>query len=105
MTKYPAIFRVREDGVALTFGNRREYCPNNPIYHDSSQAVLAHDTMCGLKRQSFWVMEQQAGAGGWDVVGVAPRPGELRLWAYQAVAHGANGVVFFRWRTARFGTE
>ena len=33
MTKYLAIFRVREDGVAFTFGDRREYCPNNPIYH------------------------------------------------------------------------
>jgi len=34
-----------------------------------------------------------------------PRPGELRLWAYQGIAHGADGIVFFRWRTARFGTE
>jgi beta-galactosidase len=36
---------------------------------------------------------------------VMPRPGELRLWAYQAIAHGADAIVFFRWRTARFGTE
>jgi beta-galactosidase len=27
------------------------------------------------------------------------------LWAYQSIAHGADGVVFFRWRTARFGAE
>jgi beta-galactosidase len=72
---------------------------------DPSQAALAHDTMRGLKRQSFWVMEQQAGAGGWEIVSVAPRPGELRLWAYQAIAHGADGIIFFRWRTARFGAE
>ena len=39
MTKYPAIFRVHEDGVALTFGNRREYCPNNPIYHDYTRRL------------------------------------------------------------------
>jgi len=38
-------------------------------------------------------------------VSTAPRPGELRLWAYQSIAHGADGIVFFRWRTARFGTE
>ena len=72
---------------------------------DASAMALGHDTMRGLKRQSFWVMEQQAGAGGWDVVGVTPKPGELRLWAYQAIAHGADGIVFFRWRTARHGTE
>ena len=34
-----------------------------------------------------------------------PRPGELRLWSYQTIAHGADAVVYFRWRTARFGTE
>jgi beta-galactosidase len=72
---------------------------------DPSQGALAADTMRGLKRQNFWVMEQQAGPGGWEIVSVPPRPGELRLWAYQAMAHGADAILFFRWRTARFGTE
>jgi len=68
-------------------------------------AALSGDTMRGLKHQNVWVMEQQAGPSGWEVVSMAPRPGELRLWAYQSIAHGADGIVFFRWRTARFGTE
>jgi len=72
---------------------------------DSSHGALAADAMRGLKSQNFWVMEQQAGPGGWEIVSVTPRPGELRLWAYQTIAHGADAVVFFRWRTARFGTE
>jgi beta-galactosidase len=72
---------------------------------EPSRAALAADTMRGLKGRNFWVMEQQAGSGGWEVVSVPPRPGELRLWAYQTIAHGADGVVFFRWRTARFGAE
>lgn len=72
---------------------------------DPSRLALAHDTMRGLRGQNFWVIEQQAGAGGWESVGVTPRPGELRLWAYQAIAHGADGILFFRWRTARYGTE
>ncbi len=72
---------------------------------DPSHVALAADTMRGLKCQNFWVMEQQAGSGGWEVVSVTPRPGELRLWAYQSIAHGADAIVFFRWRTARFGTE
>jgi beta-galactosidase len=29
----------------------------------------------------------------------------LRLWTYQAVAHGAMGVNYFRWDTATFGAE
>ena len=72
---------------------------------DPSSAALSADTMRGLRRQNVWVMEQQAGPGGWEMVGVAPRPGELRLWAYQAIAHGADAILFFRWRTARFGIE
>ncbi|MGD2155419.1 MAG: beta-galactosidase [Anaerolineales bacterium] len=72
---------------------------------DPSYAALGHDTMRGLKKKNFWVMEQQSGAGGWEFVAVPPKPGELRLWAYQSIAHGADGIVFFRWRTSRFGTE
>ncbi|MBK8795160.1 MAG: beta-galactosidase [Anaerolineales bacterium] len=70
-----------------------------------SEAALAHTAMRGLKHKNFWVMEQQAGSGGWQIVSVAPRPGELQLWAYQSIAHGADAIIFFRWRTARFGTE
>ncbi len=72
---------------------------------DPTRAALAADAMRGLKGQSFWVMEQQAGQGGWEMLSVTPRPGELRLWAYQSIAHGADAILFFRWRTARFGTE
>jgi beta-galactosidase len=32
-------------------------------------------------------------------------PGQVRLWAWQTVAHGAEGVVHFNWRTARRGVE
>ncbi len=72
---------------------------------DIVASALAHDTMRGLKGRSFWLMEQQAGSGGWQTVGLNPRPGEMRLWTYQAIAHGADAVVYFRWRTARFGAE
>ena len=72
---------------------------------DPSAYALGLDTMRGLKSKNIWVMEQQAGPGGWEMLSVMPRPGELRLWAYQSIAHGADAIVFFRWRTARFGTE
>jgi len=78
---------------------------NNPPMPVLSSTALSHDTMRGLKSKNFWVMEQQSGPGGWEMVSLSPRPGELRLWAYQGVAHGADGLIFFRWRTARFGTE
>ncbi len=66
---------------------------------------MAHETMRGVKNKNFIVMEEEAGPCGWDVVGTTPRPGQLRLWTYQAVAHGAEGIVYFRFRTALFGME
>lgn len=55
----------------------------------------------------YGIMEQQSGAGGWTarMEGPAPRPGQLTLWAMQSVAHGADFISFFRWRTCTFGTE
>ncbi|MBE0688044.1 MAG: beta-galactosidase [Anaerolineaceae bacterium] len=72
---------------------------------DPARAALSADTMRGLKKKNFWVMEQQSGGGGWELVAVPPKPGEIRLWTYQAIAHGADAIVYFRWRTARVGTE
>jgi len=72
---------------------------------DGVLAALGHDAMRGLKRQGFWVIEEQSGPAGWQMLGQPPRPGEIRLWAYQAVAHGADAVVYFRWRSCPFGTE
>ncbi|MCD8324033.1 MAG: beta-galactosidase [Clostridiales bacterium] len=55
----------------------------------------------------FGIMEQQSGANGWNtrMEAPAPKPGQLMLWAMQSVAHGADYVSFFRWRTATVGTE
>lgn len=91
------------DFVAWDNYPRTQWAMENNL--DSSLQALSLATMRGLKSKNIWVMEQQAGPGGWEVISVPPRPGELRLWAYQSIAHGADAIVFFRWRTARFGTE
>lgn len=55
----------------------------------------------------FGIMEQQSGANGWNSRMEAPSPkqGQMTLWAMQSIAHGADYVSFFRWRTCTFGTE
>lgn len=55
----------------------------------------------------FGIMEQQSGPSGWNfrMVHATPKPGRLRLWTLQAIAHGADFISFFRWRTCTFGTE
>ncbi len=57
--------------------------------------------------KEFGIMEQQSGPGGWYNMRYmpTPKPGQIRLWTYQSVAHGADYISYFRWRTCTFGTE
>ena len=60
----------------------------------------------GSKQKNFWILEQLAGAGGcWSPMGAAPEPGMIEGYAMQAVAHGADLVSFFRWRSSCSGAE
>ena len=63
------------------------------------------DFIRGLKGKKFWIMENSAGALGWETYGRNLRPGELRRMTFQNMAHGMEGQIWFRWRTSRFGTE
>lgn len=61
---------------------------------------------CRAASGNYIIPEQQGGPGGQGGYMLeTPRPGQMRLWAYQGVAHGADGVLHFRWRTCRFGAE
>jgi beta-galactosidase len=67
---------------------------------------LGHDSMRGVKDgKPFMIMEEQSGKAGQSFFSPPPRKGQIRLWTYQAVAHGAMGVNYFRWDTANFGAE
>jgi len=53
----------------------------------------------------FMIMEQQTGPGGQTYLLRTPQPGQMQLWTFQSIAHGADGIIHFRWRTARRGIE
>lgn len=55
----------------------------------------------------FGIMEQQSGSTGNHIgmEGPAPRPGQIKLWTMQSIAHGADYISYFRWRTSTIGTE
>ncbi len=56
--------------------------------------------------QPFTIMEQQSGPGGqMSYLLRTPRPGEIRQWTWQSIAHGAGAFLYFRWRTCPFGSE
>ena len=67
--------------------------------------ALALDQTRGLRQRGFWIMEQQPGPVNWAPANPAPAPGMIRLWMYEAFAHGADCVSFFRWRQAPFAQE
>ena len=51
-------------------------------------------------------MTEIGGASGQsDYFHDTPERGEMRRMAYTSIARGADSLLFFRWRTARFGAE
>jgi beta-galactosidase len=55
---------------------------------------------------NFLIPEHQAGPGGQaPYFHDNPEPGEIRNMTYRAIARGADGLLYFRWRTCRFGAE
>jgi beta-galactosidase len=85
---------------------------SNDSYPDPSdpssgmRAAMAGDLMRSLGHGRPWIlMEQTTNRVNWRDVNVAKAPGQMRLWSYQAVARGADGVMFFQWRQSRAGAE
>lgn len=67
---------------------------------------LNHDIYRGLcDQRSFWVMEQQCGHANWAQYNPIPAQGAVKLWSAQAWAHGASGVIYFRFRASHYAQE
>lgn len=63
------------------------------------EASLRHDLMRGVGQgKPFALMEQTPSVTNWHAYCNLKRPGVMRLWSYQAVAHGADTVMFFQMR-------
>lgn len=61
------------------------------------ETAMRHDLMRGAKQgKPFALMEQTPSVTNWLPYNMLKRPGVMRLWSYQAVAHGADTVMFFQ---------
>ncbi len=84
---------------------------NYPVWGGQKAPLPPHaiafelDYIRGLKRRNFWITEAIMGAQGHDVTGYLPRPGQAKLWSYQAMAHGCEAMLYFRFRGAAKGAE
>ena len=79
----------------------------DPADPDSASfAAMTRDLMRSLRDGQPWVlMEQAPSAVNWRSVNAAKRPGQMRALSHQAVARGADGILFFQWRQSVVGAE
>ncbi len=68
--------------------------------------AFARDLMRSLKPGRPWIlMEQAPNAVNWRLNNAPKAPGQMAAFSMQAVARGADGVLFFQWRQAAAGAE
>ncbi|WP_341212829.1 beta-galactosidase [uncultured Limimaricola sp.] len=90
-----------EDRAGASVETQRAYARQG----DPDFQALHHDLYRAVGRGRMWVMEQQPGPVNWAPHNPAPLPGMVRLWSWEAFAHGAECVSYFRWRQAPFAQE
>ncbi|WP_282093849.1 beta-galactosidase [Epibacterium ulvae] len=90
-----------EDRVGASPERQRAYARQG----DPDFQALHHDLYRAVGKGRWWVMEQQPGPVNWAPYNPAPLPGMVRLWSWEAFAHGAEAVCYFRWRQAPFAQE
>lgn len=77
-----------------------------PVSAPGWEVAFPHDLMRSTKGgQPHLVMEQSPSQVNWMPQNPHKRPGQMRLHSMQALAHGANGVMFFQWRQSKAGAE
>lgn len=96
---YPLGF-LEDRGVADAAHQRAFARQGDPDFQ-----ALHHDLYRAVGRGRWWIMEQQPGPVNWAPYNPAPLPGMVRLWSWEAFAHGAEAVCYFRWRQAPFAQE
>jgi len=77
--------------------------PSDPEGH--IEAALNYDIVRSLKGKPWLLMEQAPAAVNWRSHNATKPPGAMRLGSWQAVARGADAVMFFQWRQSRGGAE
>lgn len=92
---YPLGFLARHGGGDGDDGDARQKylrlgAPDHAAFH--------HDLYRACGRGRFCVTEQQPGPVNWAAYNPQPTPAAVRFWTWEAFAHGAEMVSYFRWR-------
>ncbi|MBM4164441.1 MAG: beta-galactosidase [Lentisphaerae bacterium] len=82
------------------------YGDSEDLWHQAGWISFNHDVQRGLRHgQPFIQMECSPSSTNWSTFAQLKRPGVHRLEALAAVAHGADGVMYFQWRKGLGGFE
>jgi beta-galactosidase len=80
--------------------------PDPAVSTSWKNAAVQRDLMRSLRPGQPWMlMEQSTSAVNWRDLNAATRPGQMRALSYQAIARGADGIMFFQWRQSVRGGE
>lgn len=89
-----------ESNVVMKAGTAELACDVDMLRSLKKSDVRTPDGDCG-----FWAMEQKVGQVNWQDVNSLVQPGLIRLFTYQLISRGASGILYFRWRQPRIGSE
>jgi len=89
-----------ESNVVMKAATAELACDIDMLRSLKKSDIRTPDGDCG-----FWAMEQKVGQVNWQDVNSLVQPGLIRLFTYQLISRGASGILFFRWRQPRIGSE
>lgn len=80
---------------------------NNYLFSADNNTVSSSfflDMIRGIQCRNFWVAEQKIGKRFEETaLTETPKPNMIKGYAVQALAHGADNVIYYRWRTGLSG--
>ncbi|MCI8796554.1 MAG: beta-galactosidase [Dorea sp.] len=84
---------------------------NYPHWHKKEEYMTAmdggmqHDIMRSIQKKPFLLMESCPSAPNWQAVSKLRKPGIVHAASMQAIAHGADSVLYFQLRQSRGSSE
>jgi beta-galactosidase len=107
---------TREAVDFLSYDSYPEFKVSNAALPNDFRDRSEGRQLCKMRGASrkFVVLEQQSGPSGQiggllngnpDYLHPTPKPGQMRLWCWNSIAHGADGLLYFRWRSLPYGSE
>jgi beta-galactosidase len=96
----------RKWSVEMDFVSWDNYPDPLPGRGGAAAGAAGHDLVRSLKKdRPFLLMEQSISSVTWHAANGPKPPGVMRLWSWQALARGSDGVLFFQWRASKAGAE